>query len=68
VSKPRVDYEARFRFALLRITKYMRPEQLRRAAEKQYGLSYEESLEMAYENLQGEARAALKGYRGRWAS
>lgn len=59
----RVDYEARFHDALRRILAYMTPEQLRRQSEKAYGLSYEESLEMVYDNIQGEARAALAGYR-----
>jgi hypothetical protein len=59
----RVDYEARFAAALRRITAYMSLEQLRRKAERSYGLSYDEALEMAYENVQGEARAALHGYR-----
>jgi hypothetical protein len=59
----RPNYEARFSEALRRITAYMTPEQLRRRSEKEYGLSYNEALEMAYENIQGEAQAALKGYR-----
>jgi hypothetical protein len=40
---------------------YQTPDQLRRNSEKQYGLGYEESLEMAYENLQSEASFASKG-------
>lgn len=59
----RVDYEARFHVALRRILAYMTPDQLRRASEKEYGLEFVESLEMAYENIQAEAKAALKGYR-----
>ena len=59
----RVDYEERFYIALKRITAYMAPERLRRQAEKQYGLGYEETLEMAYENVIGEAQSALRGYR-----
>lgn len=48
--------------ALRRISKdYQKPEQLRRASEKQYGLDYEEALEMAYENIQHEAAQASKG-------
>lgn len=42
---------------------YQTPDQLRKNSEKQYGLDYEESLEMAYENLQSEAGAAAKGVR-----
>lgn len=59
----RVDYEARFHASLRRIAAYLSPEQLQRRAEKEYGLTYEESLEMAYENVLGEAKAALSGYR-----
>lgn len=59
----RVDYEARFATALRRITAYMTPNQLRRESEKKYGLDFTEALEMAYENVRDEAKAALKGYR-----
>lgn len=62
-GRRRIDYEARFYQALKRIVRYMSPERLRRQAEKQYGLTYEEALEMAYDNIQGEAMSALKGYR-----
>lgn len=37
---------------------YSTPETLRKRAEIQYGLSYGEILEMAYENIQGEAKVA----------
>jgi len=47
---------------LKRISKdYQNTEQLRRNSERQYGLSYEEVMEMAYENIQGEAATAAKG-------
>lgn len=47
---------------LKRIAKgYQTTEQLRRGSEKQYGLEYEEALEMAYENIQVEAETASKG-------
>ncbi len=59
----RINYEERFRTALRRIVAYQTPAQLRRNCEHTYGLSFEESIEMAYENIQGEARAALAGYR-----
>ena len=52
----------KMRHALTKIYKhYQTPEQLRRNCEKSYGLGFEESLEMAYENLQAEARYAVKG-------
>ena len=48
--------------AMQRITRdYMSPAELRRHAQHQYGLPYHEALEMAYENIQAEAKAALKG-------
>lgn len=37
--------------------------QLRRDSEKQYGLEYHEALEYAYENIQQDAKNALKGLR-----
>lgn len=61
MNKP--DYEDRFHVALKRIAAYVTPERLWRQAEKDYGVGYEEALEMAYENMQGEAISALKGYR-----
>jgi hypothetical protein len=40
---------------------YQTPAQLRRNSGRQYGLEYEESLEMAYENIQEAAKTAIKG-------
>lgn len=65
--KARTDYEARFYHALKRIAAYMSPERLRRQHEKDYGLNYDEALEMAYENVLGEAKSALHGYRPKQA-
>lgn len=48
---------------LKRISKdYMTPAQIRRDADKT-GLDVEEYLEMSYENIQAEAKAAIKGMR-----
>ena len=59
-----VDHEKMFFQALQTIAKgFQTPSQLKRIAEKSYGLSYEESLEMAYENIQQIAKNAIKGYR-----
>lgn len=44
-------------------TGYQTPDQLRRNSEKDYGLGYEETLEMAYENIQQLAKEASKGVR-----
>jgi len=49
--------------ALKRISQYELPEKLRRNAERDYGLDYEEALEMAYENVLHEAKSAIKGMR-----
>ena len=48
---------------LKRIASYLPPSQLRRTAGQQYGLDYEEALEMAYENVLIEAKSALRGKR-----
>ncbi|HXE63262.1 MAG TPA: hypothetical protein VN519_06950 [Bryobacteraceae bacterium] len=42
---------------------YQTPDQLRKNAEKDYGIEYDEALEMAYENIQAEAAGAIKGKR-----
>lgn len=42
---------------------YQTPDQLRRNSKEQFGLGYEETLEMAYENIQQLAREASKGVR-----
>jgi len=42
---------------------YETPDQLRRNVEKDHGVEYEEGLEMAYENIQTLAKAAVKHVR-----
>ena len=49
--------------ALKCITHYDPPDKLRKRAEKDYGLSGDEAIEMAYENVLTEARVAIKGKR-----
>lgn len=44
---------------LKRIKAYDSVEKLRRSSEKNFGLEFEEAIEMAYENMQGEAQ--IKG-------
>jgi hypothetical protein len=63
MPRPRLDYEGRFRAALLRIARYDTPARLRRSADKRFAVRYEEILEMAYDNMREEAIVALKGYR-----
>lgn len=49
-------------YTLLQISKsYQTPSQLKKNSRNQYGLDYEEALEMAYENIQLSAKAAIKG-------
>ncbi|OMW45738.1 hypothetical protein AQ808_23990 [Burkholderia pseudomallei] len=57
------DLELRLYIALKRITCYDPPARLRKRAEKDYGLSGDEAIEYAYENIQQEARDAIKGVR-----
>ena len=38
-------------------------QELKRNSEKQFGLDYEEALEMSYENIQMVAKEAIKGVR-----
>jgi len=42
---------------------YQTPTQLQRNVKKQYGLDYNEILEMAYENIQQEAKNASRNVR-----
>lgn len=46
---------------LKRIKAYDSPEKIRRYSEKKLGLDFEEAIEMAYENMHGEAQ--IKGVR-----
>lgn len=60
----RTERELRMYDALRRIGKeFQTPAQLRRSAERQYGLDYVEALEYAYENIQQLAGLAIKGMR-----
>ena len=49
--------------ALKKISCYDSIEKLHRHAEKEYGCEPSEAIEMAYENIQLEAKAAIKGVR-----
>ena len=60
----KLEQQQRMFDTLKRIARdYATPDQLRRSAERDYGLDYEECLEMVYENIQSEAKAAVKGVR-----
>lgn len=43
---------------------YMTTRELKKDCGKDYGLEYTEALEMAYENMQAEAKAAISKARG----
>ena len=46
--------------SLKKIKAYQTPDRLRRDSEKDWGLDFEEAIEMAYENIQSEAAFASK--------
>ena len=62
MSKQEKDFEQMYR-GLKRILGYMSPEQIQRRGKQLYGCEANEVLEMAYENVIGEAKAAIKGVR-----
>jgi hypothetical protein len=56
-----MDNAARYYDALKRISMYQSVGKLRLSSEKDWGLSFQEALEYAYENVLEEARAAIRG-------
>lgn len=61
MTKKQIEDYNRMYGALLTIAKdYMSVGKLRKEGEKIYGIDYEEVLEMAYENIQELAKAAVK--------
>jgi len=63
MTQPPSNNEFAYFNALKRIAGYQSPDKLHRSAEKQYGLSGSEAVEMAYENVIAEAKAAIRGKR-----
>ncbi|GAB3937278.1 hypothetical protein [Larkinella terrae] len=60
-SKQKKQFNAML-VALTKIAKgYQTPKKIKKEAESTYGLEYEECLEMSYENIQYEAKNAIKG-------
>ncbi len=51
------------RESLRMIADFRTTDELRKTAESDYGLSYEEALEMAYENVLSNAQCAVRGIR-----
>lgn len=49
--------------ALKRIAAYQSPDALTRTALKRYGLNPDEAVSYAYQNIQAEARAGIRGVR-----
>lgn len=62
MTKKQMEQFNRMLSVLRKISRdYQTPDQLRLSSGRDYGLSYNEALEMAYENLQNEAACAVKG-------
>lgn len=62
--EPKQSNEQRYYDALIRIGRcYDTAEKVLRNAERRYGLDGSEALQMAYENIQGEALIAIRGKR-----
>lgn len=60
--KPNIEREQRYYDALKRIASYESAQSMRKNAWKDWGLEDDvEALEYAYENMQQEARLAIKG-------
>jgi hypothetical protein len=53
----------KMRNALIEISKYETVDKLRRDSEKEWGIDFDEALEMAYENMQNTAKYAVKNIR-----
>lgn len=64
ITKAQATQFNMMRHTLIKISKeYQTPKQLRRDSEGQYGLDFEEAIEMSYENIQNEASFCVKGIR-----
>lgn len=63
INEKKCDQFNKMHEALRKIAAYQSPEKLKKDSEKDWGLEYEEAMEMAYENMQSEAKSAIKGVR-----
>lgn len=64
IQKPaKASNEQRYFDALKRIASYQPSERLLRHGEQDWGVSGPEALEMAYDNIQGDAKRAIYGRR-----
>ena len=58
-----IEQQQRLYDAVKQISRYQDPGKLKKNSLKTLGLEGEEAVEMAYENVLSEARAAIKGVR-----
>lgn len=63
MTKKQIENYNLMREALLEIKAYDSTEKLRKDSERDWGLEFEEVLEMAYDNIQATAAFAVKGVR-----
>jgi len=64
ITKKQREQFNKMRKSLIKISKvYQTTSQLKRNSVKDFGLNWDEAIEMAYENIQGEALFACKGVR-----
>lgn len=63
MSELKTDLEKKLWIALKRITAYDAPRKMRRHSERDWGLPFDEAIEYAYENIQQEARNAIRNVR-----
>ena len=62
ITKKQAQQFNSMKATLNRIAKeYQTPTQLQRQSQSDYGLEYSEAMEMAYENIQSEAKFAVRG-------
>lgn len=57
----KTEQQQRMYDAMKEITRYQTTNQFRKGSNSDWGLDYEEALEMAYENIQETAKRAVKG-------
>lgn len=60
MTKKQIEDFNKMRSALIEITNYQTPDKLRKDSENDWGVEFEESIEMAYENIQQTAKFAVK--------
>ncbi len=63
MNKKQIETFNKMRSALIEITKYQTPDKLRKDSENDWGLDFEEAIEMSYENIQETAKIAVESVR-----